>query len=68
MKLLDKGEKAEARITYFVPDGKKDGGSYETVSGLVSKIDVFKKVLAINIPGEQSVEVLAGDIVCIDLE
>ena len=30
-------------ITYFVPDGKKSGGSYRTVTGTVDKIDTFKR-------------------------
>ena len=32
-------------ITYFVPDARKDGGSYETVSGIVKKIDGVQRVL-----------------------
>ena len=32
-------------ITYFVPDTKKEGGAYLTVSGKVRKIDYFKKII-----------------------
>ncbi|MEG0190984.1 MAG: YolD-like family protein [Lachnospiraceae bacterium] len=30
-------------ITYFEPDGKKDGGAYLTVTGYVKKIDEYKR-------------------------
>ena len=30
-------------VTYFVPDKRKEGGAYITVSGKVSKIDYYKK-------------------------
>lgn len=30
-------------ITYFVPDVRKDGGSYTTVIGTVKKIDTYEK-------------------------
>lgn len=30
-------------ITYFVPDDKKEGGKYETITGKVKKIDCFNK-------------------------
>lgn len=36
-------EKPEAVVTYFVPDGKKSGGSYQTVSGTVIKVDRDRK-------------------------
>ena len=32
-------------VTYFQPDERKDGGSYETVTGVVKKIDAVKRVL-----------------------
>ena len=34
-------------ITYFVPDARKDGGSYETVSGIVKKIDTVRRVIVL---------------------
>lgn len=37
------GEKPKAVITFFIPDEKKDGGSYQTVSGTVKKVDEYKK-------------------------
>ena len=32
-------------ITYFVPDKRKEGGAYHTISGKVLKIDYFKKII-----------------------
>lgn len=44
-------------VTYFVEDGKKEGGSYETISGRFDRIDEFEKILlltdGINIPIEK---------------
>ena len=34
-------------ITYFVPDARKGGGSYETVSGIVKKIDTVRRVIVL---------------------
>lgn len=36
-------DKPEISITYFVPDTKKDGGEYITVSGIVRKINSFSQ-------------------------
>lgn len=33
------GDRPEATVTYFLPDGRKAGGTYRTVSGPVKKID-----------------------------
>ena len=35
----------EVSLSYFVPDGKKDGGRYETVRGQVKKIDEYASLL-----------------------
>lgn len=32
-------------VTYFVPDRKKEGGAYVTISGRVKKIDEYKQKL-----------------------
>lgn len=32
-------------VTYFVPDGKKDGGRYVTVSGQMKKIDEYDRAV-----------------------
>ncbi len=34
-------------ITYFVPDDKKDGGSYITVNGIIKKIDSYENLLVL---------------------
>ena len=39
------GELPEAAITYFQPDGKKDGGAYITVTGTIKKIDTYNRML-----------------------
>lgn len=36
-------EKPEAAITFFLPDEKKTGGSYRTVSGRVKRVDEYEK-------------------------
>ena len=41
-KLMD-GMSPSVSITYFLPDPLKDGGSYETVTGTVKKIDGIAK-------------------------
>ena len=33
----------EAEFTFFVPDRYKDGGSYETVSGYIRKLDPYNR-------------------------
>lgn len=40
---LDKEQKVE--ITYFVPDEKKSGGTYITLSGIVKKIDKYRRTI-----------------------
>ena len=35
-------EQPEITVTYFIPDDRKEGGSYETVTNLVKKIDMNK--------------------------
>lgn len=38
-------EKPEVRITYFLPDAKKAGGSYVTLAGTVKRIDEYNRIL-----------------------
>ncbi len=38
---------AVVRVTYFLPDEKKDGGRYETVSGTVAKYDRIGNVITL---------------------
>lgn len=35
----------QIEITYFQPDGKKDGGAYITVTVGVKKVDIYKRTL-----------------------
>ncbi len=36
-------EEPEVKITYFLPDDKKDGGVYLTTTGRIKKIDEYKR-------------------------
>lgn len=35
----------EVTVTYFVPDEKKSGGAYSTVTGFLKRIDEYERVL-----------------------
>lgn len=35
--------RAQVRITYFVPDGRKEGGAYAVATGRVKKVDAFER-------------------------
>ncbi|MBQ8983055.1 MAG: hypothetical protein IJ079_05640 [Lachnospiraceae bacterium] len=45
-------EHPEATITFFQPDTKKAGGSYNTITGIVKAIDQSKQI--IHLEGDQS--------------
>ena len=49
------GEKPALTITYFVPDQRKAGGSYHTISGQIKKIDDYQPA-ALAILGKQAYE------------
>ena len=38
-------ERPDVSITYFIPDERKDGGAYVTVTGNVKKIDDYQRLL-----------------------
>ncbi len=38
-------EKPQIKVTYFVPDAKKDGGAYVSKAGIVKRIDDYENVL-----------------------
>lgn len=38
-------EQPEVSITYFLPDKKKSGGAYITISGSVKKIDAYEHIV-----------------------
>ncbi len=52
-------------ITYFVPDTKKSGGKYVTVTGNVKKVDEFKQVIILDknkeIPISEVIEILVDN-------
>ncbi|MBQ5343508.1 MAG: hypothetical protein J6Z24_08670 [Oscillospiraceae bacterium] len=39
------GDSPKATFTYFVPDRKKEGGSYSTVTGRIKKIDDIERII-----------------------
>ena len=41
----NKDNHQEVKVTYYVPDEKKTGGAYVTTSGLLKKIDNYKRCL-----------------------
>ena len=41
------GEEPAVTVTYFVPDERQSGGSYETAAGCVRKIDEYERVLVL---------------------
>ena len=43
-----KNKKTIVTCTYFVPDLKKNGGKYETITGIVSKLDYYKKTIILD--------------------
>lgn len=45
--LLQQESAPEADFTYFVPDGRKSGGEYVTVTGRISKYDAFSQSLTL---------------------
>lgn len=49
-------QKTVVTVTYFIPDQKKDGGVYHTVSGTVRKIDHYRRILCIENKEEIPVE------------
>lgn len=38
-------ERPEVAVTYFLPDGRKDGGAYVTATGQLKRIDPVERVL-----------------------
>lgn len=56
-KEIDK--KPKIIVTYFVPDSKKEGGKYITVTGNVIKIDEYKKKMIL----ENNIEIPISEII-----
>ena len=38
-------EKPHVTVTYFVPDDRKKGGAYSTISGNLRRIDEYERLL-----------------------
>ena len=57
-------QKPKITITYFLPDIKKDGGKYVTVTGNVKKIDECKQVIILQdqteIPISEIIDIALG--------
>lgn len=53
-------EKPAVEITYFVPDERKAGGSYVTVTGIVKKIDEYKHRIVMENGASVEMEDLVG--------
>lgn len=52
-------EKPKIIVTYFVPDPRKEGGKYITVTGSVIKIDEYKKKMIL----ENNIEIPIAEII-----
>lgn len=46
-------------ITYFMPDSKKQGGSYITSTGIIKKVDEYKQLIVL----EDKTEIYINDII-----
>ena len=55
-------EYIEISITYFKPDSKKDGGSYQTATGTISKIDINGRIVTMT----DGIEIPIDEIINID--
>ena len=64
------GEKPTVDILYFVPDTKKDGGSFHEIAGTVRRVDTVNKmiVLAGNEKAADTVTLKLDDVVNIEGE
>ena len=56
--------KPKVTITYFIPDSKKEGGSYKTVTSNVMKIDKYKQTIIL----KDKTEILINFITNINIE
>lgn len=58
------GEQPEVAVTYFVPDGRKSGGSYATAHGRVKKLDEYEGLIVLS----DGTRIPLGDIIGIETE
>ncbi len=54
----------EVAVTYFKPDGQKEGGAYFTAAGRVRKVDVYEGVIKM----EDGARISFGEIMAIEGE
>lgn len=52
--------KPEVTITYFIPDSKKEGGSYKTVNSNVLKIDKYKQKIILKGNNDVAISEIVG--------
>lgn len=54
-------QRPEATFTYFVADGKKDGGAYVQTTGTVRQVDAIERIITLNsgtkIPMDEIIEI-----------
>ena len=48
LRYIKQNPSQQVSITFFVKDVKKQGGKYETTTGLVKKIDDIKNIIILN--------------------
>ena len=53
-------DRPEIAVTYFVPDLLKDGGSYETITGAVRKINMAEREIVLEQIGAISIDDVVG--------
>ena len=54
------GESPEITVTYFLPDEKKEGGSYRNFTGKLKKVDPYRKILFMEDGTEIPIEDITG--------
>lgn len=50
----------QVKITYFVPDERKDGGRYETITATVRRIDTFEKLIVFDDKTKLSIDQISN--------
>ena len=61
-KIATSDEAEEVSITYFVPDERKQGGAYLTITGVVTKIREYERDVIM----EDGTQILVDDIMAIE--
>ncbi len=54
----------QIKITYFIKDEKKDGGTYITIKDIIKKYDMYRKLLFLNSGLEISIDNILDLILC----